>query len=236
MSNYIKINRKILDWEWWYDINTHRLFLYMLIKANWKDGKYKGIDVPRGSLASCIPKLSQDTSLTPDEVRTAIKHLKSTNEISSKSYNKFTIFTINNYNLYQDSSEQITSCESVESKNNNTETENKSKNVKRSRSKNTEDNIELFNRLLPDYSISDVLADKVKEWILYKISKKEIYVERGMKSLLKVISKYSHSNGDFAVMDLIDICISNNWKGIIWDKLEPQNNGKENIVNEWRNA
>lgn len=113
MGNYIKINRKILDWEWWDDINTQRLFLYMLLKANWKDGKYKGLYVPRGSLTSTVRKLSEDTCLTIDEVRTALKHLKSTNEIKSKSYGKFTLFTIQNYNTYQDKESEMECLENI---------------------------------------------------------------------------------------------------------------------------
>lgn len=108
MNSYVKIDRNILDWEWWSDIKTCRLFLYMILKANWKDGNFKGINVPRGSFVSSVAKLSEGTNLTVDEVRTALKHLKSTNEITSKSYGKFTIFTINNYNTYQDNTEKLT--------------------------------------------------------------------------------------------------------------------------------
>lgn len=113
LGNFIKIDRKILKWEWWSDINTFRLFSYMLIVAYWKDGKYKGKDVPRGSFPSSISELSRETNLTENEVRTAIKHLKGTGEITSKSHSKFTIFTVKNYDMYQSDNnqnhEQITS-------------------------------------------------------------------------------------------------------------------------------
>ncbi len=102
------MNRKILDWEWWSDVNTYRLFTYMLLVANWKDGRFKGIDVPRGSFVSSISKLSMETNLTVDEVRTALKHLKSTGEITSKSHSKFTVFTVENYNKYQANPKQDT--------------------------------------------------------------------------------------------------------------------------------
>lgn len=105
-GNYIKIDRKILKWEWWSDINTFRVFVFMLISAYWKDGQYKGIKIPRGSFPSSISELSKETNLTDNEVRTALKHLKSTGEITSKSTNKFTVFTIKNYDLYQKINEQ----------------------------------------------------------------------------------------------------------------------------------
>lgn len=99
--DYIKLSRNILSWEWYSDINTCRLFIHMLLKANWREGNFRGTTVPRGSFVSSIGKLSEETQLTPDEVRTAIKHLISTKEITKQSYNKYTVFTVKNYDLYQ---------------------------------------------------------------------------------------------------------------------------------------
>ncbi|KMZ52361.1 hypothetical protein [Dorea sp. D27] len=104
-GNYIKISRSLLDWEWYQDINTCRLFVHMLLRANWKDGKFKGTTVPRGSLVSSIGKLSEETGLTVDEVRTAIKHLQGTGELTKQSTNKFTVYTVANYDMYQDISQ-----------------------------------------------------------------------------------------------------------------------------------
>ena len=100
-GNFIKLHRSLLTWEWYSDINTTRVFVHMLFKANWKEGKFQGIIIPRGSFVSSIGKLAEETSLTIREVRTAISHLKLTNEVTSKSTNKFTIFTVNNYDWYQ---------------------------------------------------------------------------------------------------------------------------------------
>ena len=87
-GNYIKISRSILDWEWYSDINTCRLFIHMLLKANWKNGKFKGLDVPRGSFVSTLANLSEETRLTQREVRTAISRLKTTGEVTSKTTSK----------------------------------------------------------------------------------------------------------------------------------------------------
>lgn len=103
---WINLHRKIFGWEWYSDINTCRLFIHMLLKANWQEGKFRGTTVPRGSFVSSISKLAEETGLTNDEVRTAISHLISTNEITKQSTNKYTVFTVVNYNLYQDATEQ----------------------------------------------------------------------------------------------------------------------------------
>ena len=78
----------------------------------------------------------------------------------------------------------------------------------------------IFERLLPEYTISDVMADKLREWFKYKTERKDGYKEQGMKSLLKQVANKVSVYGDIAVCNLIDECMSNGWKGIIWDKLQ----------------
>jgi len=101
MNGSILLNRKIFEWEWWHDINTYRLFTYMILRANWKPGKFKGEDIPRGAFASSLQNLAHDTDLTVNEIRTALLHLESTGEITKKAHSKYTVFFIQNYDLYQ---------------------------------------------------------------------------------------------------------------------------------------
>ena len=78
----------------------------------------------------------------------------------------------------------------------------------------------LFARLLPDYLLSDSLQAKIGEWVKYKIERKEPYKEQGMKSLLRQVENKAIQYGDDAVCSLIDECMANNWKGIIFDRLQ----------------
>lgn len=78
----------------------------------------------------------------------------------------------------------------------------------------------LFARLLPDYLLSDSLQAKMGEWVKYKIERKEPYKEQGMKSLLRQVENKALQYGDDAVCSLIDECMANNWKGIIFDRLQ----------------
>ncbi len=80
----------------------------------------------------------------------------------------------------------------------------------------------LFLRLLPDYTFSDLLAEKMAEWITYKTERKEPYKEQGMKSLLRQVENSAAKYGDQAVCNLIDECMASNWKGIIFDRLKNQ--------------
>ena len=122
MRDYIKVSRSMLNWEWYSDINTSRLFIHMLLKANWKDGNFKGTTVPRGSFVSSIRKLADETSLTEREVRTAINHLKTTGEVTHKSTSKYSVFTVVNYDLYQSNDTQCVSQTTSERQSNDIQT------------------------------------------------------------------------------------------------------------------
>ena len=101
MEGYIKLHKKIINWQWYDDINTKVVFLHLLLTANYEDKKWHNIIVKRGQRVISYENLAKETSLTTQAVRTAIFKLKSTGEITSKSTNKFTLVTIEKYDLYQ---------------------------------------------------------------------------------------------------------------------------------------
>lgn len=119
--DYIKLSRKILEWEWYSDINTCRLFIHMLLKANWKQGKFQGVEIERGSFASSYRTLSLETGLSERNVRTSLKRLISTGEVTIKRHPKFSVFTIKNYNTYQSSDRQTDSQVTVKRQSNDTQ-------------------------------------------------------------------------------------------------------------------
>lgn len=83
-----------------------------------------------------------------------------------------------------------------------------------------ETQVQIFRRLVDGYVISDYVKEKMETWFKYKTERKEPYKEQGMKSLLKRVETNTGKYGDQAVCELIDDCMSSNWKGIIWEKLE----------------
>ena len=100
-NTFIKLNRKILDWEWYKDANTFKLFIHLLLTANVKDKKWQGITIKRGEVVTSLKSLSQQTGLSVQNVRTALNNLILTKCLTNKSHSKFRIISINNYNLYQ---------------------------------------------------------------------------------------------------------------------------------------
>jgi len=100
-KGYVKLFRKLLEWEWYDDANTFRLFMHCLMKANYQDKVWHGIKVNRGSFLTSRDKLADELKLSVQNIRTAISHLESTGELTNKPTNKNRIVSVCNYESYQ---------------------------------------------------------------------------------------------------------------------------------------
>ena len=100
-GEYVKLFRKIINWRWFTDVNTCHLFIVCVLKANWKAGYWKGQPYDRGQFYTSLESLSEISGLSVQEVRTSLKKLKSTNDLTEISTNKNRLITVVNYDLYQ---------------------------------------------------------------------------------------------------------------------------------------
>ena len=106
MEGWIKLHRQLLEWEWYDEPDTFRLFLHCLLKANHKDNKYRGQIVKAGSFLTSRELLSNETGLSIQKIRTSLERLELTNEITSKKSKKGTVLQIVKYNNYQQDNQQ----------------------------------------------------------------------------------------------------------------------------------
>ena len=119
-EGYILLYRKMLNWEWMSDANTLAVFIYCLLRANWRDGKFQGTEVHRGEFVTSIASLAGELGLSVQNIRTALRHLESTGEITSKSHAKYRIIAISHYDDYQcpnkEANNQLTSIQQATNK------------------------------------------------------------------------------------------------------------------------
>ena len=106
-GGFIQLHRKIVEWEWYQNTNTFRLFVHCLLMANFTDGRFEGKEIKRGQFVTSLDQLAKQTSLSVRQVRVALDHLILTGELTNKSYTKYRVITVVKYDAYQNNDKQI---------------------------------------------------------------------------------------------------------------------------------
>lgn len=77
----------------------------------------------------------------------------------------------------------------------------------------------------PLQGVSPQLEAVFADWLQYKHERREDYKPTGLKALQTQIINNAARYGEQAVIDLIRECMGNNWRGIIFDKLDERRGG-----------
>ena len=91
----------MVDWEWYQDANTMRLFIHCILKANHKTKKWQGIDIHRGQFLTSSDTLAADLKLSRQQIRTSLNKLKATSEITISTTARSSMITVSAYDEYQ---------------------------------------------------------------------------------------------------------------------------------------
>lgn len=101
MEGWIKIYRKMIDWELFKDAESVQLFLACILLANTEDKDWKGISIKRGQFVTSLSKLCEITGQTMRQIRTRLGDNQKCGNLTIKTTNKYSIITICNYDSYQ---------------------------------------------------------------------------------------------------------------------------------------
>lgn len=184
--------------------NVFRLFYHCLLHTNLEDKRYCGREIKAGQFVSSITRISAETGLTESQVRTALKKLKDTGYLSTKSTNKYTIYTVNDYEKYIDCGQVIEATAKVENgtkmeqpverkmeqtdKNAKKNCEKSKENCEKSNKKAINECFEKLWKQYPNKRGKGQVSDAKKK-TLYEIGEEKI--ERALKRYLDDLSKDS---------------------------------------------
>lgn len=101
LDGWVKNWRKIEDWGWYKTPHMAHLFQHLIRRANHAPKEWDGQVIERGQVVIGRAQLAKDTGVSERSIRTFIKRLKSTSEVTVKTTNKYSIITILNYSQYQ---------------------------------------------------------------------------------------------------------------------------------------
>nr|DAU47387.1 MAG TPA: putative GntR-family transcriptional regulator [Caudoviricetes sp.] len=189
------------DWEWYENTNVFRLFYHCLLHTNLEDRRYCGKEIKAGQFVSSITRISAETGLTESQVRTALKKLKDTGYISTLSTNKYTIYTVNEYQTYIECGqvakatteenkvvENVTKMEQPMERKMEQPVENAKENCEKSNKKAINECFERLWKQYPNKRGKGQVSDTKKK-TLYEIGEEKI--KRALKRYLDDLSKDS---------------------------------------------
>ena len=101
MEGWIKLHTKLLEWEWVDIPEMFNTWVQLLLRASCKNTIWKGVNLKRGQVVTSVASLAKATGFSVKQIRTCLRRLAETGEITSKTTNKFTIITICKYDTYQ---------------------------------------------------------------------------------------------------------------------------------------
>lgn len=101
-GGFIGLFRKLLEWEYAEDDAVFSCFVKLLLAVNYKDKKWNGTVIRRGSIVGSIDKLCTKLRMKKAKLRRCLDVLSECGAITIVVYpNKYHLIIVNNYNMYQ---------------------------------------------------------------------------------------------------------------------------------------
>lgn len=237
MEGWIKIHRKLLEWEWYDDCNVFRLFFHLLLTVNYEDKNWHGTTIHAGQIITSVDKLAGSLHLSTQQIRTAINKLKSTGEITSETTNKYTIITICNFAKYQ-SFEGVEQQTKQQTNNNQTTNEQQTNNNQITTTKeiknkrNKEDSFDYAQAVAElESGIKESVLQcsyEIQSWIEYKKTefRKTYKSANTFRAFLKHLFELGNGNPE-TMKAIIEQSIANRYQGI-FELKKSYNNGNFN--------
>lgn len=215
-NGWIKLNKKILKWGWYSDVNVKITFLHLLLVANYEEGEYLGQKIKRGQAVIGLKATSKKIGISIQNLRTALEKLEKSGEITRKSTNKFTLVTIENYNKYQDR-EAVSNNSANKRLTNDQQTTNKrlTNDQQHLRNKEYKNNKNIRKIYISDIVASEPaqLHDYLNDFVKMRKSIKAPLTTRALKSVLKELEKLS--DGDIETkIAILEQSIVKCWKTV----------------------
>ncbi len=210
---HIKTWRKIIEDEIFYKAEHLQLFLYLLIRARWEDGEYRGTFLERGQLSIGRKVVAAELGQKETTLYKRLKWLEKRHYIEQQSNNKMTIITICNYSTYQDSvtTDGSKSNIKVTTKGQQSNTIEEVKELKKVKEVKYNRFSFLKNKLGKE--VYKELEYDIKEHMKVRDQKNCSKSQKAMNRYLNDLEKFS--GGDIALMkDIIFKSYDSGWKGL----------------------
>lgn len=231
IGGYVKLYRSLLEWEWYQDTNTKTVFIHLLLTANYEDKNWKGITIHRGQKVTSYQNLANELNMSIQNIRTAIKHLVLTGEITNNQNAKYSLITIKNYDKFQEVTSNLTDSQQSDNKqltSNQQATNNNGRKIRNKESKKDKNNNIDFSQMIDEFTQNDELKKVIDEFIQHRENIKKALTELALKKILNQLRKWNYT--DQQCIECLNNSIMNGWQGVFELKKNAQQNNFTNNI------
>ena len=100
-TGWIKIDRKIKNWQHYQEPSVMLVWIDLLLSANTGEMWHHGQKLHRGELRTSVATIAESTGLNPKTVRLALKKLDESGEITMQTTNHYTQIFVKQFGKYQ---------------------------------------------------------------------------------------------------------------------------------------
>lgn len=91
---------------------------------------------------------------------------------------------------------------------------------------------EQMQSMVAESDLNDRVKEELNIFVQYKIQRGDEYTSIGFSRLINQVKKYCLSHGTNNVIDCMELSMSNNWQGIIWEKIKQTSDAEKFLHGE----
>ena len=100
-QGWIKLHRQLLSWQWYDDLPTRVTFIHLILTVAYRDHKYKGILIKKGTRLYGQNQLAKEIGISRQQLRRAISNLETTNDATNETSSQGSIIKVVKFKEYQ---------------------------------------------------------------------------------------------------------------------------------------
>ena len=218
--SYIKLDRKLLNWEWKDCPEMVALWVDILLEANYSQRNWRGNEYEPGTFPTSLDKLSTNTGISVRSVRTCLERLKKTGEIDIKTTNQGTKIIVNKWALYQSLEDE----DDKQPTNNRQSIDKQPTTLKESKERKERKNKEIIKE---NFDCSPEFAEALEGFEEMRKRIKKPLTDRAKKLMLKELSQLAPD--EETQIKILDQSTKNSWQGVY--PLKDTQNNQKGMVN-----
>ena len=103
---WLKLYRRSIDSQVFSDPHLWHLFCWCLLRANWKEGFFQGVQIEPGSFATGRDAAAESLGVSPSAFYRRLKRLEEMRIIEIKANNRFTVISVVKWSFFQNNEQQ----------------------------------------------------------------------------------------------------------------------------------